>query len=252
MGDLIYSFRIDRWSAESTYRLERDALRWTNACGEGCAAYASITKVRFYKARYVGSRKTYWRCDLRDRRGRRIRLQAAHHAQDGGIEDRSAAYVPFVRQLETRIRTANPAATFIAAGHWLAVVDAVVGSLVVGAQKSTRLVRLDRAAGVAAWLMRRIGPYLKGHRVARENLVAAFPEKSPDEIERILAGMWDNLGRVFVEYGHLDRLWDFAPDRARSGRIVIEAEDRRIYLAAMGEKGPGLIFGAHLAIFGSC
>jgi Kdo2-lipid IVA lauroyltransferase/acyltransferase len=247
MGDLVYSFRIDRWSAETAYRLDRDALCWTNARGEGCAAYASVRKVRFSKVRYAGSRKTYWRCDLRDGRGRRIRLQAAHCAEGGGIEDRSAAYVPFVRQLESRIRTANPAVAFVAASHWLAVVDALVGSLVVGAQKSTRLVSLDRAAGVVAWLMRRIGPHLKGHRVARENLAAAFPDKSPDEIERILGGMWDNLGRVFVEYGHLDRLWDFDPDRARSGRIVIEADDRRIYLAAMGEKGPGLIFGAHLA-----
>ena len=59
--------------------------------------------------------------------------------------------------------------------------------------------------------------------------------------------MWDNLGRVFVEYGHLDRLWDFDPNRAKSGRIAIEADHRERYLAAMAATGPGLFFGAHLA-----
>jgi KDO2-lipid IV(A) lauroyltransferase len=78
-------------------------------------------------------------------------------------------------------------------------------------------------------------------------VAAAFPEKSPEEIERILLGMWDNLGRVFVEYGHLDEIWDFDPARAQSGRIVMAPEDIRRYEIAMGTIGPGLMFGAHLA-----
>lgn len=247
MNDLSYSVRINRWSEETAYRQDRDALCWADARGEGRVAYAAIAKVRVFKARYLGSRRNYWRCDLRDRGGRRICLQAAHFTTDGRIEDRTGAYVPFIEQLRSRIAAANPAVAFDVGSHWLAIADRAVGALAVGAQKATRFVDLDRAAGAAAWLMRKIGPRLKGHRVARENLAAAYPEKSADEIERILLGMWDNLGRVFVEYGHLDRLWDFDPSRAQSGRIVIEAEDRRRYLAAMAATGPGLLFGAHLA-----
>jgi Kdo2-lipid IVA lauroyltransferase/acyltransferase len=247
MMDLTYSFRINRRSVETAYRQDREALRWTNARGEGRVAYAEIAHVRVYKARYFGSRRTYWRCDLIDTRGRKIRLQAAHYAGSRRIEDRTDAYIPFIKQLEARIAVANPAATPVVGSHWLSVVDTVAGWLFVAAQKLTRLISLAPATDAVAWLMCKIGPRLKGHRRARENLTAAYPEKPQDEIERILLGMWDNLGRVFVEYGYLDRLWDFDPGRAQSGRIVIEGDDRRRYLAAMGEKGPGLVFGAHLA-----
>ena len=79
----------------------------------------------------------------------------------------------------------------------------------------------DRSSNFAARLMRRIGPRLRGHRTARANLVAAYPDKSAAEIERILGDMWDNLGRLAVEYVNLDRLVDPAnpnsgPDRGRA------------------------------------
>jgi Kdo2-lipid IVA lauroyltransferase/acyltransferase len=101
-------------------------------------------------------------------------------------------------------------------------------------------------SNAVAWVMRKIGPRLKGHRVARANLVAAYPEKSAAEIERILRGMWDNLARVCVEYGHLDQLWDFDRTGAKPGHILVEGDDRRRFLAALSEKGPALFFGAHL------
>jgi 3-oxoacyl-[acyl-carrier-protein] synthase II len=47
---------------------------------------------------------------------------------------------------------------------------------------------------------------LREHRIGRDNLTAAFPEKSPAEIETILAGVWDNLGRVGAEFAHLDHI----------------------------------------------
>ena len=60
--------------------------------------------------------------------------------------------------------------------------------------------------------MRTIGPLLPENRIGRANLAAAFPEKSPAEIDDILRGVWDNLGRVGAEFAHLDRLWDFDPE----------------------------------------
>ena len=52
--------------------------------------------------------------------------------------------------------------------------------------------------------MRRVGPWLPEHRIGQANLAAAFPEKSAAEIERILRGVWDNLGRVAAEFAQLD------------------------------------------------
>ena len=63
--------------------------------------------------------------------------------------------------------------------------------------------------------MRKIGPLLPEQRVARENLKAAFPEKSAADIETILNASWDNLGRMGAEFANLDRLWQFDADAAR-------------------------------------
>jgi Kdo2-lipid IVA lauroyltransferase/acyltransferase len=245
--DLSYSFRLNRWSRETAYWHDRDGLHWRDARGEGRLAYTAIRTVQVYKVRYFGSRATYWRCVLHHGHGRRIRLQAAHYAGLRRIEDRSAMYIPFVKQLESRIALANPHAAFTHGRDWLSYYDAALGALFVLAQKIIRLMSLDRAADIAAWSMRRIGPQLKGHRVARANLVAAYPEKSAAEIERILLGMWDNLGRVFVEYAHLDRLWDFDPGRAEAGRIVLDADSLKRFRTACDTEGPALFFGAHLA-----
>ncbi len=54
--------------------------------------------------------------------------------------------------------------------------------------------------------MRTIGPWLPEHRTGRANLRAAFPEKTDAEIETILRGVWDNLGRVGAEIAHLDHI----------------------------------------------
>src|ERR1700746_4214028 len=85
------------------------------------------------------------------------------------------------------------------------------GALTVGLLRATRYFDADRTADAFARLTRVIGPLLREQRIARANLTAAFPEKSPEEIERILAGVWDNLGRMGAEFAHLDHIWQYDP-----------------------------------------
>ena len=63
-----------------------------------------------------------------------------------------------------------------------------------------------RCADGLAFLFAAVLPQkaVRGH-VARENLRAAFPEKSPAEIEAILRGMWRHLFRLVVEIVGLPR-----------------------------------------------
>jgi Kdo2-lipid IVA lauroyltransferase/acyltransferase len=105
---------------------------------------------------------------------------------------------------------------------------------------------LNRSAAVAGWLMRQIGPWLRGDRVARAQLAMAFSEKGEAERAQIRAGMWDNFGRVSVEYAHLDRLWDYDPSKP-PGRIVMDAATAERFQRLRGERGPALMFTAHLA-----
>src|SRR6202521_3843810 len=84
--------------------------------------------------------------------------------------------------------------------------DAAVGRVTVWLLKAIRLIDPDLLANFLARLMRTVGPWLPEHRLGRAQLAAAFPEKSAEEIERILSGVWDNLGRVAGEFARLDLL----------------------------------------------
>jgi Kdo2-lipid IVA lauroyltransferase/acyltransferase len=84
------------------------------------------------------------------------------------------------------------------------LLDAVIGTLALGLLRTIKRVDRKRSANFAGTLMRKLGPLFKEHRIGRNNLRAAFPEKSDAEIEKILAGVWDNFGRVAGEFVHLD------------------------------------------------
>jgi Kdo2-lipid IVA lauroyltransferase/acyltransferase len=73
------------------------------------------------------------------------------------------------------------------------------------------LLPLDRASALGGAIARRIGPHLGITKRARLNLRAALPELGEAEIETIVRGMWDNLGRVAAEYPHLRKIEVFEP-----------------------------------------
>jgi len=62
------------------------------------------------------------------------------------------------------------------------------------------------ASAVGGWIGRSVGPRLAATRKARRHLLVAFPDLSVAEQDRILRGMWDNLGRVIAEYPHLETI----------------------------------------------
>ena len=130
-------------------------------------------------------------------------------------------------------------------GWVAAAVNAVAGKLAVAALAFVRRRDPDRSIEFAARLMRRIGPWLPEHRVGRANLAAAFPEKSAVEIETILREVWANLGRVGVEFAHLDRLWDFDIDNPKHGRIEVPPNDLDRFLKIRDAAKPVLAFSAH-------
>jgi KDO2-lipid IV(A) lauroyltransferase len=126
------------------------------------------------------------------------------------------------------------------------VANATAGWFAAGGLKALRLVDPDRMGNFAAWAMRHVGPHLREHRIGRANLAAAFPEKSAAEIEQILCGVWDNLGRVGAEIAHLDRLWDYDQTKTR-GRILDSDASLARLCQLRDDNKPALIFAAHLA-----
>lgn len=125
--------------------------------------------------------------------------------------------------------------------------DFVLGHLAVLVLRCVRLTDPDRMADFCGNFMRRAGPWLREHRLGRENLAAAFPEKTPAEIEDILGGVWDNLGRLGAEFAHLDRIWDHDPARPGEGRIEFSQESVERFIKLRDDGRGALVFAAHLA-----
>jgi Kdo2-lipid IVA lauroyltransferase/acyltransferase len=125
--------------------------------------------------------------------------------------------------------------------------EAAVGALTVGLLRTTRYFDADRTADAFARIARLIGPRLREQRIGRANLTAAFPEKSPEEIEKILAGVWDNLGRMGAEFAHLDHIWDFEEEYPEDGRIELAPGTRALFHKLRLDGKPALIFASHLA-----
>ena len=124
-----------------------------------------------------------------------------------------------------------------------------------GTLRGVRRMDRRRLADTAAAVMRLLGPGLKEHKIGRSNLAAAFPEKSAAEIETILRGVWDNLGRVGAEFPHIDRLDVLEPDPAqildpemqRSKEVVYTLENYERFQRLRRDGKPALVFAAHLA-----
>ncbi|MBV9348263.1 MAG: lipid A biosynthesis lauroyl acyltransferase [Pseudolabrys sp.] len=123
--------------------------------------------------------------------------------------------------------------------------DAVAGAAAAGALRLLRLIDRRKLSYVAAATLRRIGPWLPEHRIGRANLHAAFPEKSAAEIEKILDGAWDNLGRFVADFAHLDRLT--LTDESGVGDVDYSPATIAAFQALKAEGRPRLLFAAHLA-----
>ena len=78
------------------------------------------------------------------------------------------------------------------------------------------------------------------------NLKAAYPDKSPAEIEQTLRGVWDNLGRFGADFAHLDRLTIYDPNAPGPCDIEFDQTTRLRFEAIRDSGRPALMFTAHL------
>ena len=126
------------------------------------------------------------------------------------------------------------------------VAGAAVGALTIAMLRTTRYFDPVKTANLFGRIARLVGPAMREQRIGRANLKAAFPEKSPAEIEAILAGVWDNLGRVGAEFAHLDHIWDFDPEHPEASRIEFSPRSRQLFDQIRDDGKPALIFASHL------
>jgi KDO2-lipid IV(A) lauroyltransferase len=124
--------------------------------------------------------------------------------------------------------------------------EAMVGALTIGLLRTMRYFDPIKTANFLGRVTRLIGPLTREHRIGRANLTAAFPEKSPEEIQTILAGVWDNLGRLGAEFAHLDHIWEHDPALPEKSRIEIQPRTHELFAQLRLDGKPALIFFGHL------
>jgi KDO2-lipid IV(A) lauroyltransferase len=124
--------------------------------------------------------------------------------------------------------------------------EAAFGALTIGVLRATRYFDPIKTANLFGRIARLIGPLMREQKIGRANLAAAFPEKSKAEIETILAGVWDNLGRGFAEFAHLDHIWEHDPAHPEDSRIEIQPRTHELFAQLRLDDKPALIFAGHL------
>lgn len=67
---------------------------------------------------------------------------------------------------------------------------------------------VEKASALGGYLAKTICPHLGINRVARKNLSFALPGLTADEQQKLIARMWEHLGRVTAEFPHVHRPGD--------------------------------------------
>lgn len=117
------------------------------------------------------------------------------------------------------------------------VIEAMVLFTFMGLSK---IMPLDWASGLGGFIGRTIGTRLAVSRKAKAHIEIAFPNISDEEKKNIITGMWDNLGRVMMEYPHLTKI-----GYARTEIIGTEILERY-------RNTPSLIISGHFANWECC
>jgi len=105
-----------------------------------------------------------------------------------------------------------------------------------------RLLGVNKSSNLGSFLGRKIGKLISVQKLARNNLNMAMPYLDKNQIEGILDGMWDNLGRIVGEFIHIARM----SSKNLAKHVLISNDSRKnIELLKKNKKG-GIIFSGHI------
>lgn len=121
--------------------------------------------------------------------------------------------------------------------------DWILARLLLGFLWVVKLLPANAAIATTARLARIFGMWHPRTKDARRNIELAFPEKSAQEVEAILHGMWENLGRTAAEYAFLDKIFDVDFEHPEKGRFEIAGVENFAELSELD--GPAICFTAH-------
>ncbi|KQT86171.1 lipid A biosynthesis lauroyl acyltransferase [Aurantimonas sp. Leaf443] len=127
------------------------------------------------------------------------------------------------------------------------VVDYVVAQVLFALLRLLKRLPAETGLAIADRTARLLGPLTPRHRLAKENLRRAFPERDEAFVDRTARANWGHMGRLAAEFVYLDDLFDFDPERPGEGRIEVDGIET--FLELRERKGPFVFFTGHLGCF---
>lgn len=124
MTEFRYEVRPHAFSATQTYALHADALSVRVDEAVERIPYGEIESLRLI--RYGSFGGLQGQCTIKIRKHGKLNVRSHHYVSLGNFESRTAAYVPFVRELCRRIHAANPGAAFTRGNRGLQIVWGIV------------------------------------------------------------------------------------------------------------------------------
>ena len=121
--------------------------------------------------------------------------------------------------------------------------DWLIAAAALGSIRLVKFLPADPAINTTAKLARTFGMWHPRTEDARQNLRNAFPEKPAAEIEEILRGMWEHMGRTGAEYAFLDKIFDVDFDNPAESRFEITGIPN--FEELREHEGPAICFTAH-------
>ena len=125
--------------------------------------------------------------------------------------------------------------------------EAAVGALTIAMLRTTRYFDPIKTANLFGRIARSDRTRAARAKDRPRQSQCRFSRKSRlQEIETILAGVWDNLGRVGAEFAHLDHIWEHDPAHPEQSRIEIGPRTHELFAQLRLDGKPALIFASHL------
>ena len=246
MSELSYRERAHILARERTYVLGRTAVEVVDGHRRRAVDYADIQYIEVFPVRFLGSSGRFHRWIFHPGRGRPIALTSGAR-NSWRVDDRVQSFSAFVQEIQKRIAAANPDFYFVEGRRIFNRAGGLGARLVIALFRGVQRIGPSRCANVAAWIARRLGPRTRGHRRALEQLALAFPEKSPEERQRIAVGMWDNLARTVIEYAELEKIWQQDPAHPERSRVIRTPTSTKIWEDIKAANRPTLHFSLHSA-----
>lgn len=103
------------------------------------------------------------------------------------------------------------------------------------------IMKPQTASDIAATIAKFVGKKISVNKLAYKNISKALPELNEKQKEKIIDDMWDNLGRIVGEFGHIGAC------KMEDIETMLEiSQESRENIRILKESGKGgIIFGAH-------